>query len=193
MNRSYIFLAPGFEEIEALATIDILRRGGMDVRSVAIATDGMKEVTGAHGVMAVADFLPEELNLSDAEWLICPGGMPGAQHLSESAFVSEALRMHYDNGGKIAAICASPALVLTPLGLLDGEEATCYPGMEPSNPRVKMTGKEVVVLERIVTANGPATTFKFALAILEKTLGRATAQSVGEGLLFYSTQTTPFN
>ncbi|MCH5318531.1 MAG: DJ-1/PfpI family protein [Paramuribaculum sp.] len=185
MKTSYIFLAPGFEEIEALATVDILRRGGMEVRTVAIATEGGKEVTGAHGVGVMADLLPEEVDLDQTEWLICPGGMPGAQHLADSSFVKEALLSHYGRGGKIAAICASPALVLTPLGLLDGLKATCYPGMEPENAKVEMTGEQVVVLDRIITGNGPATTFHFALAILEKTLGEAISHSVGEGMLFY--------
>ena len=193
MNRSYIFLAPGFEEIEALATTDILRRAGMDVRTVAVATDGAKEVTGAHGVVVIADLLPKDVDLSVAEWLICPGGLPGAQHLAESSFVGNALLSHYDRGGKIAAICASPAMVLAPLGLLDGVEATCYPGMAPDNPKVKMTEEAIVVLDRIITGNGPATTIAFALAIVRKTLGDETAQNVGEGLLFYPKSPVPFN
>ena len=183
MGKSYIFFAPGFEEIEALTTLDILRRGGLDVETVAI-TDGGKEVEGAHGVNVEADLLPAQADIDSAEWLICPGGMPGAKNLAESTFVTQSLLKHNAAGGRIAAICASPALVLTPLGILDGKDATCYPGMEPKDSKVNMTGQPVVVLDRIITGNGPANTFRFALAILKKTIGEEGASQVASGLLF---------
>ncbi|MDE5837843.1 MAG: DJ-1/PfpI family protein, partial [Paramuribaculum sp.] len=129
MKHSFIFLAPGFEEIEALATVDVLRRAEMTVTTVAV-TAGSKTVEGAHGVKVEADIHINDADLANAEWLICPGGMPGAANLAANKKVSAALTDQFKKGGKIAAICASPAIVLEPLGILAGREATCYPGME---------------------------------------------------------------
>lgn len=186
MKRSYLFLAPGFEETEALATIDVMRRAGMNVLTVAINPENSEKVCGAHGIMVEADLLPDEARFSDAEWLICPGGMPGAQNLADSKIVTDALRVHAAKHGKIAAICASPALVLAPLGILDGREATCYPGMEPESDKILMRGAPVVALDNLITANGPASTLAFALAIVRNSCGDAVAQQIGEGMLVYA-------
>ena len=184
MNKSYLFLAPGFEEIEALATIDVMRRAGMDVTTVAITTDDSQTVTGAHGVTVKADIMPGDEDMSVAEWLICPGGMPGASNLAASSEVTALLKAQAARGGKIAAICASPALVLEPLGILDGRDATCYPGMEPTNSKANMTGERVVALDTIITGNGPASTFPFALAIVSNSCGKEAADKVAAGMLF---------
>lgn len=186
MKRSYLFLAPGFEETEALATIDVMRRAGMNVLTVAINPENSEKVCGAHGIMVEADLLPDEAHFNEAEWLICPGGMPGAQNLAESKIVTDALRAHASRHGKIAAICASPALVLAPLGILDGREATCYPGMEPESGKILMRGAPVVALDNLITANGPASTLAFALAIVRSSCGDAVAQQIGEGMLVYA-------
>ena len=127
MHRSFIFLAEGFEEIEAITPTDVLRRAGMDVKTVSI-TD-RHQVTGAHGITVVADLTFDEANFENAEWLIIPGGLPGAENLHNFEPLNDLLRKQAVEG-KIAAICASPAMVLAPLGLLDGKEATGYPGTE---------------------------------------------------------------
>lgn len=186
MKRSYLFLAPGFEEIEALATVDVLRRAGLTVFTVAITEDGSKNVTGAHGVTVVADILPDEHDMAEAEWLICPGGMPGASNLAASPVVTSLLKAQAARGGHIAAICASPALVLEPLGILDGCEATCYPGMEPKQSKAHFHTSPVVVSGNIITGNGPASTIRFALAIVCASCGEQTAQEVGTAMLFYT-------
>ena len=185
MKRSYLFLAPGFEETEALATVDVMRRAGMEVLTVAINPENSEKVCGAHGVVVVADLLPEDADFTDVEWLICPGGMPGAQNLADSRIVTEALRAHAAKGGKIAAICASPALVLAPLGILDGREATCYPGMQPESDKIVMRDAPVVALDNLITGNGPASTLAFALAIVCRSCGDAVAQQIGSGMLVY--------
>ena len=113
MNVSYLFLAPGFEEIEAIAVVDILRRGGVDVRTVSVG--GGNEVTGAHQVTIRADVSLEQIRPEEAECLIFPGGMPGAQHLSECEKLMTILQHHYDQERTVAAICAAPALVLSHL------------------------------------------------------------------------------
>ncbi len=181
MKKSYLFLAAGFEEIEALATTDILRRGGMEVVTVSI-TDN-HQVAGANGITAVADRLFSELAFDDAEWLICPGGMPGSTNLAEFEPLCALLKNHAKMG-KIAAICAAPAVVLYPLGILDGLTATCYPGFEDACPEINWTGERVEAHERVITANGPSSAFPFALAILANSMGEEVANQVGTGTLY---------
>ena len=180
---NYIFLANGFEEIEALATVDILRRAGMRVTTVSINQG--REVTGAHGVEVLADLTIADLKEPlSAQWLICPGGMPGATNLHECAPLSRMLKDHYAAGGLTAAICASPAVVLAPLGILTGRKATCYPGMEPLvTTETEMTGEPVVVDGNVTTGNGPANTFAFALSLVSQSLGAEEAGKVAAGML----------
>lgn len=185
MKHSYLFLAPGFEEIEALATVDVLRRADMNVITVAV-TDKEKTVAGAHGVKVEADVHINDTDLSNAEWLICPGGMPGASNLAANAKVTAALTSQFKKGGKIAAICASPALVLEPLGILAGREATCYPGMEGYIKTGIAQETPVVAHDNLITGNGPATTIRFALAIVRNSKGDKAAEEVGSAMLYYS-------
>lgn len=186
MNESYLFLADGFEEIEALATVDILRRGEINVRTVAVKDN--IEVTGAHGVTVKADLLLNDVAAdADAEWLILPGGMPGASNLAASEKLNRMLKAQHDRNGKIAAICASPAVVLSPLGILDGRKATCYPGFENiTSTEAEMTGQPVEIAGNVITANGPANTFAFALAILTASRGAEAAGAVASGMLYKS-------
>ena len=182
--RSFLFLANGFEEIEALTTVDVLRRGGMDIKTVSI--ENGREVTGSHGITVKADLTFKEADFSDAEWLILPGGMPGAERLRSDEALCDLLRIHSAKG-KIAAICASPAVVLATLGILEGKEAVCYPGFEDllvANGAIRRDAP-VVVLDKLITANGPASSLRFALAILAKSVGEHQAREVGSGMLFY--------
>lgn len=183
MNRSFLFLAQGFEEIEALTVVDVMRRAGMDVKTVSITDD--HKVTGAHGVTVVADLLFKNTDFSDAEWLITPGGMPGSTNLAAFTPLCDLLSRHAVNG-KIAAICAAPAVVLAPLGILVDRKATCYPGFEEQCSGAEMQSEPVVALDRIITANGPAAATRFALAIVANSMGADVAQEVGSGMLFYT-------
>ena len=182
---SFIFLAQGFEEVEALTVVDIMRRAGMAIRTVSISSD--KTVTGAHGISVVADLTFKEADFENAEWLICPGGMPGAENLHNFGALNDLLKVHHMPPGKIAAICAAPAVVLAPLGILDGIEATCYPGFEDLCKKggAKMVDKRVVVTENVITSNGPSSAMAFALAIVAHSMGDAHAREVAEGLLLY--------
>lgn len=181
MKNSYVFLAPGFEEIEAVAPIDVLRRAGMPVVTVSILP-GQPQVTGAHGVPYVADTTIDQLPaVPDAEWLILPGGMPGATNLYECKSLANMLT---EFQGSIAAICASPAVVLGQLGLLKGVDATCYPGMESYAPDVNFTGKPVAIDGRIITGKGPAFAVPFAAAIVEASAGKSVADQVLAGMLY---------
>lgn len=189
MHRSFVFLSEGFEEIEALTVVDVMRRAGMDVKSVSI-TDN-KKVAGAHGITVEADITFKEANFADSEWLILPGGLPGATNLYESEALGDLLKIHK---GKIAAICASPAVVLAPLGLLDGKEATCYPGFEAECKEhgAIMRDVPVMTLERLITANGPSASLRFALAIVANSMGDNVANQVGSGMLYNPKSTGSF-
>lgn len=184
--KSYLFLANGFEEIEAISTIDILRRANMEV--VTISITGAYDVQGAHGVNILADKLFTETDFTDAAWLILPGGLPGAANLADYKPLTELLIKQNELDGGIAAICAAPALVLGAIGLLDNKVATCYPGFEDKMLGAKNTIEPIVVDGNIITANGPATAFKFALAIISEELGESTAQEVASGMLLYPQQ-----
>lgn len=182
MNPCYIFLADGFEEIEAVTPIDVLRRAGLEVITVSVS-DSLR-VTGAHSVPFMADTLIADLPAdAPAQWLICPGGMPGATNLAACDKLTSMLRRQFEAGGNIAAICAAPAVVLAPLGILDGREATCYPGFEQMCPDAIMKNQRVVALPGLITANGPSSALPFALAIAEATVGADKAREVAQGML----------
>lgn len=180
MNTSFVFLADGFETIEALTPVDVLRRAGMDVKTVSI--NKSRSAVSAQGVTVSADFLYDEVadQLPGAEWLILPGGMPGASNLFSFKALASLLKSHQ---GNIAAICAAPAVVLGQLGLLRGVKATCYPGFEDQLVDAIHSDEPVVVTDRIITANGPASALKFALAIVASSLGVTAANQVASGML----------
>ncbi len=182
-KNSYIFLAPGVEEVEATATIDALRRAGMPVVSVAVAETN--QVTGATGQTLVADSVISEVNTEDADWIIVPGGDPGAQNLYANDDVKAKILAQYNKGGRIAGICAGPAVVLAPLGVLKGKTATCYPGLgDAINSNGGTYVEQTVVVEPdLITSEGPGTTLPFAIAIVRATLGDPAADSVASGML----------
>ena len=181
MKTTFIFLADGFEEVEAMTSIDVMRRAGMPVVTVSI-NDGL-EVTGAHGVTVMADTVFDMEDFSDAEWLVLPGGMPGATNLASHEELCELLNARNDEGGRIGAICASPSVVLAPLGILNGRQAVCYPGMEAPVPDVQWGDQPVAVSGNVVTGNGPAAAAAFALAMVRESLGNDAAAQVAAGML----------
>lgn len=186
MKKAFIFLANGFEEIEALATVDILRRAGIETATVTISSS--MQVRGAHGVEVTADMALADVKHGVNDWLILPGGMPGATNLAECEVLCGMLKRHAENNGHIAAICASPAVVLAPLGIIEGKEATCYPGFESALKNCKVGFRPVVVDDNVITANGPGNTIPFALAIVANALCEEKAREIAEGLLVYNPQ-----
>lgn len=185
MKESFVFLADGFEEIEAISVIDILRRAGMNVKTVSITAS--LQVKGAHGVGAIADSIFDPTMFADAEWLILPGGMPGASNLYNFAPLQGLLHNQArSQEGGIAAICASPGEILGQLGLLKGEKFTCYPGFEAKVDGGQFVDEKVVVSGKFVTANGPSSATLWALAIVKESLGEAKAQEVAAGMLLYT-------
>ena len=180
MKKAFLFLAPGFEEIEALATVDILRRGGVDVKMISI-TDS-RTVKGTHGIEVVADALYGDAEYSDAAALILPGGMPGATNLNDFDPLREQLLEQYRAGRIVAAICAAP-LVLGGLGLLKGRRATCYPGFEERLIGAEVTGEATETDGPVITGRGPGLAFNFGLAILSAIKSEAVADEVAGGML----------
>ena len=188
MNHAYIFLADGFEETEALATADVLRRGGVPVQLIA-ASDQF-HVAGSHGIQVIADLTfnifcaeAEELDPSDA--LIFPGGMPGTKNLAENEELMALMQEHYAGGGIVAAICAAPSLVLSQLPTLEGRKFTCYDGFEaaPAAKGGEYVKAPCVTDGQLITGRGPAFAIDFGLAIVEKMRGAETAAQVKAGLL----------
>ena len=182
-KKSYIFMAPGVEEIEAIATVDALRRAGMEV--VEVSTTESKEVKGATGQAVVADTLLSETDLTDADWLIVPGGVPGAPNLHADKAVNDAIKAHAAKGGRIAAICAGPAVVLAPLGVLSGKKATCYPGLEDALAKGGATYEHSPVVKdvNLITSEGPGTTMAFAIEIIRETLGDKVADDTADSMI----------
>lgn len=181
MKTSFIFLADGFEEVEALTSVDVMRRAGMPVATVSI--NAGREVTGAHGVTVVADSVYGDNDYSDAEWVVLPGGIPGAPNLASCEPLCQLLNDRDEQGGKIGAICASPAVVLGNLGLLAGRNAVCYPGMEETVEGVNWGKTQVAVDGNIVTGNGPAAAAPFALTMVSLSMGEEKACEVASGML----------
>ena len=158
----YVLLADGFEEIEALTPVDMLRRAGCDVRTVGI---GKKTITGAHGIPVCADLVSDEATADGVRMVILPGGMPGTKHLAASAFVEETLARVSREGGYLAAICAAPT-VLAKYGYLKGKRATCYPGFEKELSGAVYTDLPVVTDGKIITAKDMTEALSFSVALL---------------------------
>lgn len=181
MAKVYEFLANGGEEIEALAVVDILRRGGVDVTTVSIT--GSKSVVMSHNITIMADTTIEEADLSDADMLLLPGGMPGAANLLEHEGVREALLAQMAEGKRIGAICAAP-MVLGQLGLLEGKRATCYPGFEQYLNCAEYTHDLFTIDGNIITGEGPAAAFPYAYAILSMFAPADVVEGLKEGMIY---------
>ncbi len=173
-------MATGFEDIEALGTLDVLRRAGLDARTVSMTGDRM--VATAHGVKVMSDELFEEADFGAAQMVVLPGGLPGAANLDAHAGLAEVLKDFHKQGKHIAAICAAP-MVLGHLGLLEGLKATCYPGFEEHLGGAAAEGNPVEVAGKIITGKGPGLTFDFALALVSALCGEAKADEVASGML----------
>ena len=171
----YLFLAEGFEEIEALTPVDILRRAGLKLKTVAVGEN--KTVKGAHGIEVVADILESELDDTAPEAIILPGGMPGTTNLEESTIVIDTLMHAIINESLVCAICAAPS-ILGIMGFLKHRNATCYPGFEQYLDGANFTDERVVRDGNIITAKGMGCAAEFALAIVEALCGKEKADEV---------------
>ncbi|MDR1373258.1 MAG: DJ-1/PfpI family protein [Dysgonamonadaceae bacterium] len=180
MKTAFLFLATGFEETEAVATADVMIRGGINVKTVSIT--GNRSVTGAHGISVNTDLLFDATDFSKGDILVLPGGMPGADNLNKHQGLRELL-LQYDRAGKLlAAICAAP-LVFGGLGLLAGKRATAYPGFQNTLTGAEYQETGVVCDGNIITSRGPGFSFQFGLAIVEALIGKNEADALKKGLL----------
>jgi 4-methyl-5(b-hydroxyethyl)-thiazole monophosphate biosynthesis len=180
MKKAVLFLATGFEETEAVGTVDVLRRGDIQTSIVSISEE--HKVTSAHGVSIIADALFTEIDFSDIDALILPGGMPGASDLNSCEPLKQLLVKHYEEGKLVAAICAAP-LVLGGLGLLKGRRGTCYPGFEQYLTGVILSNETAVTDGNVITGKGPGFVFDFALSIVAYLQTESSADSIAKGLL----------
>lgn len=183
MSKVYIFLADGFEEIEGLTVVDLLRRAEIDITMVSIMDT--KSVTGAHGITIEADVLYDDADLSQAEMLVLPGGMPGTRHLGEHEALVARLKSFNENNKLIAAICAAPS-VLGVNGILKGKKATCYPGFEDKLVDAVVLTDPVVKDQNIITSRGLGTAIPFALKIIELLKDKDTSESIAKSIIYTS-------
>ncbi len=177
---NYIFLADGFEEIEALAVVDILRRADLEVATVSI-TNGY-DVIGAHGIEVAADVMISDIDIEPDDYIVLPGGMPGATNLRAYTPLCSMIKAHFKNNGGVAAICAAP-YVLGELGILNGLEAICYPGFESKLEGATISEKPVVKSGNVITGKGPGYAIPFALEIVKAQLGEDVANEIKSGML----------
>lgn len=159
----YVFLAPGFEEVEALAPVDLLRRAKKDVRTVSI---GERLVTSSRGIPVMADCTDENLSTEDLEAIVLPGGLPGATNLEKSPVVQKMIDYAVEKGLLIAAICAAPS-ILGHKGLLKGKKATSAPGFQPELEGAVLSDEYVCLDGAILTARGMGVSTQFGLKLVE--------------------------
>ena len=180
MKNITVHLAEGFEEIEAISIIDVLRRAEFKVEVVSIT--GELEVTGSHNIKVTADALFEDIDYSDIDMIVLPGGMPGAANLKAHSGLREQILNFNDSEKPMAAICAAP-MVFGNLGLLKEKQATCYPGFEDELHGAIITGEAVAEAGNIITGKGAGVAIKFALKIVEKFNGKEVADELGAKMI----------
>ena len=183
MKQVYVMLANGFEEIEALTVVDILRRG--DVKTATVSITEEKKVVSSHGIVVEADLCFSEMKEEDAEAIVLPGGMPGTINLKEKQELMDMLTRRYEKKQLIAAICAAPGLILGDLGMLEGRNATCYPAIAEYMKGANYQKEEQVVQDEfLITACGMGAAIPFSLKILEVLKGKEVAKQVQESILY---------
>jgi len=170
----YVFLAEGFEEIEALAPVDVLRRGGIEVKTVGVTG---KTVTGAHGIAVSADITVDQITLEGLDGIVLPGGMPGTLNLEANERLCELVRQADRKQLLIGAICAAPS-VLGHLGVLNGKRATCFPGFEKELAGATVCDGQVVCDGNIITAKGMGVAVQFGLTLASLMAGQHEADHI---------------
>ncbi len=176
---TYVFLADGFEEVEALTVVDLLRRADVEVLTVSV--NNTLEVIGAHDIKILCDISADEIELSDG--VILPGGIPGVPNLGADERIISAINQHYDNKKLVAAICAAPTL-LHEMGILNNVKATCYPSMLNKMVNAEAVEEDVVISGNIITSKGPGTAFDFAYEIISYLKDKESADAVKNSAYF---------
>jgi 4-methyl-5(b-hydroxyethyl)-thiazole monophosphate biosynthesis len=174
MYEALVFLVDGFEEVEALATVDILRRGGVNTATVSLT--GSHEVTGSHAIPVLADKLFPDFEMAMATMLILPGG-PGTPKYKQHKEFLQLIKTHHEMGGRISAICAAPS-ILGMLGLLEGKKACCYPGFETELMGAVINNEPVITDGNIITGQSAGASLLFGLAVLSAIKGEEIAKKI---------------
>lgn len=181
MKKAAVFFGTGYEEIEALTVVDLLRRAGIEVTCVSI--DNEKSVTGAHKISVGMNAGIDEIDFDSFDILVCPGGMPGTRNLEACKKLTDKLRAFYEEGKLIGAICAAPS-IFGHMGLLEGKKACIYPGMEAELKGAEVVYDKVVKADNVITSRGMGTAIAFALEIVSNLLDRETADKLGKGIVY---------
>ncbi|MDD3402603.1 MAG: DJ-1/PfpI family protein [Hespellia sp.] len=183
MNQKVcVFLADGFEEIEGLTVVDILRRGQVETETVSVM--GRLEIQGSHGIEIKADRLFEEMSFDDAAMLVLPGGIPGTPNLQEHPGLTGLLKQFYEEEKYLAAICAAPR-IFGGLGFLKDRPACCHPSQEDVLYSKEVSKDKVVVSGHIITSRGMGTAIEFGLTLLELLTDKTTAEHVKNGIVYF--------
>jgi len=182
-KKALVLLAEGFEEVEAVTPIDYLRRAGVEVTVAAISM--FMTVRGARGIKLDADTEIAGVDVWSTDWdaVIIPGGLTGAANIASSQEAGKLIKDMAASGKLVCAICASPAVVLSPLGILVGKKFTCYPGMEEKVTGGIWSEERVVVDGNIITSRAAGTSGLFAVAIIEKLLGEEAGKKIADAVL----------
>lgn len=181
MGKVAIFLADGFEEVEGLTVVDLLRRAEIEIEMVSISNSDM--VTGAHNIKVKADKTFQEVEFQTIDMIILPGGMPGTKNLLKFEPLNEKIKEFYKNGKMLAAICAAP-MILGANGILVGKKATCYPGFEQELKGAEAVQESVVVDDNIITSRGVGTAIEFASVIIEHLKDKKLADNIKESIIY---------
>ncbi|MCM1161105.1 MAG: DJ-1/PfpI family protein [Roseburia sp.] len=181
MNKVCVFFGTGFEEIEALTVVDLLRRAAIDVSMVSIT--GEKGVESSHKVLVETDMLLEEVDFSQVKMIVLPGGMPGTKNLEACKLLMEQVERFYEEGKYLSAICAAPS-ILGHRGMLKGRNACSYPDFESHLEGAKVTKNPVEISEHIITSRGMGTAIEFGLAIVARMKGEDTAKELADKIIY---------
>ncbi len=181
MAKAYVFLADGFETVEALAVVDILRRAG--VETVTVGVSQKSEIISAQNITVRADRMLDEEDYTDADIVFLPGGMPGTRNLEADEKVLNIVKKQYESGKIVTAICAAPS-ILGHLNILQGKKATCYPGFEKDLYGAKLMTERVVEDGNVITSRGMGTAVDLGLVLVERLLGREASEKIASGIQY---------
>ncbi len=181
MSKIAVFFATGYEEIEALAVVDLCRRAKIEVDMVAVT--GASSVTGAHGISVAMDKMFEDVDFAEYDMLVLPGGMPGTRNLEAHEGLMAQIDAYYNAGKYVAAICAAPS-IFGHRGMLKGKKACCYPSFEEHLEGAEVTGNPVEVAGNVITSRGMGTAIDLGLTIVELLCDEQTADNLGKGIVY---------
>lgn len=182
MAKAYIFLADGCEEVEALTPADLFRRAGITVSTVSIM--GSQTIEGAHKIKFKADQLYMDTDFEDGDLFMLPGGMPGTKNLADYSPLIQLLKDKNNEGKRLAAICAAPALILGEHSFLDGKKAVCYPGMEEKLLKAEVHTEPVITDGNITTSRGVGTVIDYSLELIRLLKDERTAQEIKKSIVY---------